>query len=191
MLARSCARSAPHVLRSGATAAYVSRWSTLLSFAAARAVAASLLSLPLKNAANVDGAALDLSDVLAETFSAPPLASRLPLRATQCVTGRLGVWLPVMPRTGTADWPEKVRQKKEGNVDILLPKLGGLQLPMMQCFHMFSHSTDAILGATACSNQYPQLGLQFHTKIFRKQRRTVECQLGKWPCGPPRNKPQE
>ena len=82
MLARSRARSAPHVLRSGATAAYVSRWSALLSFAAARAVAASLLSLLLGNAANVDGAALDLSDVLAETFSAPPLASRLPLRAS-------------------------------------------------------------------------------------------------------------
>ena len=82
MLARSRARSAPHVLRSGATAAYVSRWSALLAFAVARAVAASLLSLPLGNAANVDGAALDLSDVLAETFSAPPLASRLPLRAS-------------------------------------------------------------------------------------------------------------
>ena len=82
MLARSRARSAPHVLRSGATAAYVSRWSSLLSFAAARAVAASLRSLLLGNAANVDGAALDLSDVLAETFSAPPLASRLPLRAS-------------------------------------------------------------------------------------------------------------
>ena len=82
MLARSRARSAPHVLRSGATAAYVSRWSALLSFAAARAVAASLLSLPLGDAANVDGAALDLSDVLAETFSAPPLASRLPLWAS-------------------------------------------------------------------------------------------------------------
>ena len=63
-------------------APYVSRWSASLSFAAARAVAASLLSLPLGNAANVDGAALDLSDVLAETFSAPPLASRLPLRAS-------------------------------------------------------------------------------------------------------------
>ena len=79
MLARSRARSAPHVLRSGATAAYVSRWSALLSFAAARAVAASLLSLPLGNAASVDGAALDLSDVLAKTFFAPPLASGLPL----------------------------------------------------------------------------------------------------------------
>ena len=64
MLARSHARSAPHVLRSGATAASVSRWSALLSYAAARAVAASLLSLPLGNAANVDVAALDLSDVL-------------------------------------------------------------------------------------------------------------------------------
>ena len=82
MLARSRARSVPHVLRSGATAAYVFRWSSLLSFAAARAVAASLLSLLLGNTANVDGASLDLSDVLAKTFSAPPLARRLPLQAS-------------------------------------------------------------------------------------------------------------
>ena len=39
---------------------------SLVCFAAARAVAASFLSLPLANAANVDGAALELSDLLAE-----------------------------------------------------------------------------------------------------------------------------
>ena len=43
LLARSRARSAPPPLRAGATAAYVSRWSELTSFAAV----ASLLSLPL------------------------------------------------------------------------------------------------------------------------------------------------
>ena len=35
------------------------------------------------------------------------------LGLSQCATGRLGVWLLVMPRTGTADWPEKVRQKNK------------------------------------------------------------------------------
>ena len=82
-LARSRARSAPSLLRAGATAAYVSRWSALLSFAAARAVAA--MSLPLANAANVDGAALELSDLLAEdrAIVLPPLASRLQLRPEQ------------------------------------------------------------------------------------------------------------
>ena len=34
------------------------------------------------------------------------------LGRSPCATGRLGVWLLVMPRAGTADWPEKVRQKK-------------------------------------------------------------------------------
>ena len=52
--ARSRARAAPPLLRSSATAAYVTRWSALLSFAAARALAASLLSLPLAHTANVD-----------------------------------------------------------------------------------------------------------------------------------------
>ena len=55
LLARSRSRATPPLLRSSARAAYVARWSALLSFAAARALAASLLSLPLANAANVDG----------------------------------------------------------------------------------------------------------------------------------------
>ena len=85
LLAHSRARSAPASLRAGATAAYVSRWSALLSFAAARTVSASLLSLPLANAANVDGEAPELSELLAEDPGAvpPPLASRLPMRADE------------------------------------------------------------------------------------------------------------
>ena len=80
LLARSRARAAPPLLRSSATAAYVTRWSALLSFAAARALAASLLSLPLAHTANVDGDPLDLSDLLGAAHEAlpPSLPSRLP-----------------------------------------------------------------------------------------------------------------
>ena len=82
LLARSRARAAPPLLRSSATAAYVTRWSALLSFAAARALAASLLSLPLAHTANVDGDPLDLSDLLGAAHEAlpPSLPSRLPPR---------------------------------------------------------------------------------------------------------------
>ena len=80
LLARSRARAAPLLLRSSATAAYVTRWSALLSFAAARALAASLLSLPLAHTANVDGDPLKLSDLLGAAHEAlpPSLPSRLP-----------------------------------------------------------------------------------------------------------------
>ena len=75
----------PSLLRAGAMATCVFRRSDLLFFAAARAVAASLLSLPLANTANVDAAALELSDLLAEdpAASLPPVARRLPLRPEQ------------------------------------------------------------------------------------------------------------
>ena len=82
-LLRSRARSAPPPLRSSATSAYVSCSSELLSVAAARAIATSLFSLLLGNAADVDGTVPDLSDVFAEDVPAPSLASRLPLRASQ------------------------------------------------------------------------------------------------------------
>ena len=84
LLARSRSRAAPPLLRSSAWAAYVARWSALLSFAAVQALAASLLSLPLAIAANVDGEALELSDLLgaaaSEAAPPPPVPSRLPLR---------------------------------------------------------------------------------------------------------------
>ena len=67
----------PLPLRSSATAAYVTRWSALLSFAAARALTASLLSLPLAHTANVDGDPLELSDLLGAAHEALP-PSRLP-----------------------------------------------------------------------------------------------------------------
>ena len=80
LLARSRTRAAPPLLRSSATAAYVTRWSALLSFAAARAPAASLLSPPLAHTANVDGDPLELSDLLGAAHEALPPShpSRLP-----------------------------------------------------------------------------------------------------------------
>ena len=78
LLARCRARSAPPPLQSACISAYVLRWSALLAFAAARAFATSLLSLPLSGAANVDGDPPLLSDLLAEASAPPPLASRMP-----------------------------------------------------------------------------------------------------------------
>ena len=78
LLARCRARSAPPPLQSARKFAYVLRWSALLAFAAARAFATSLLSLPLSGAANVDGDPPLLSDLLAEASAPPPLASRMP-----------------------------------------------------------------------------------------------------------------
>jgi len=62
--------------RSAAISAFTLRWSAPLSFAAARSFAASLLSLPLTGTANVDGEIPPLSDMLADSASLPPLASR-------------------------------------------------------------------------------------------------------------------
>ena len=76
-LARCKARSAPPPSRAAAISAFTLRWSALLSFAAARSFAASLLSLPLTGTANVDGELPPLSDMLADSASLPPLASRL------------------------------------------------------------------------------------------------------------------
>ena len=78
LIARSRARSAPPPLQSACISAYVLRWSALLAFAAARAFATSLLSLPLSGAANVDGDPPLLSDLLAEPSACPPFASRMP-----------------------------------------------------------------------------------------------------------------
>ena len=76
------ARHAPHrhpreLLPSPRSPYFTLRWSALLSFAAARSFAASLLSLPLTGTANVDGELPPLSDMLADSVSLPPLASRL------------------------------------------------------------------------------------------------------------------
>jgi len=58
--------------------AFALRRSALLSFAAARSFAASLLVLPLFGTANLDGEVPLLSDVLADSAELPPIASRLP-----------------------------------------------------------------------------------------------------------------
>ncbi|OLP92739.1 hypothetical protein AK812_SmicGene25421 [Symbiodinium microadriaticum] len=65
-------------MMSACISAYVLRWSALLAFAAARAFATSLLSLPLSGADNVDGDPPLLSDLLAEPSASPPFASRMP-----------------------------------------------------------------------------------------------------------------
>ncbi|OLQ06448.1 hypothetical protein AK812_SmicGene10260 [Symbiodinium microadriaticum] len=57
LLARARARSAAVTQRAACVAAFVTRWSGLLSIAAARSFAASLLSLPISNTANLDGEA--------------------------------------------------------------------------------------------------------------------------------------
>ena len=63
---------------SSSSASSPTRWSAKLSFAAARAFAASLLSLPLPRTVNVDGHAPDLSDVVVMTAGLHP---RLPANA--------------------------------------------------------------------------------------------------------------
>ena len=95
----------PSLLRAGAMATCVFRRSDLLFFAAAPAVAASLLSLPLVNTANVDAAALELSDLLADdpatsfppSCQAPPAAAcavSLGLGLLPAYNQSLGLWMP-------------------------------------------------------------------------------------------------
>ena len=55
----------------------LSRWSVLLPFAAARSFAASVLSLSLRDTANVDGELPSLSDIFADSPSQPALARRV------------------------------------------------------------------------------------------------------------------
>ena len=78
LFARLRARAVPAASRGPGISAFASRWSALLSFAAARAFAASLLSLPLGGAANVGEKSPLLSDILANSCLEPPLASRMP-----------------------------------------------------------------------------------------------------------------
>ena len=77
LLARCKARSAPPPSRAAAISAYTLQWSALLSFAAARSFAASLLFLPVTGTANVDGELPPLSDILTDSTAQPPHASRL------------------------------------------------------------------------------------------------------------------
>ena len=77
LLARARARNAAVTQRAACVVAFVTRWSGLLSIAAARSFAASLLSLPISNTANLDGEAPLLSDVLADSSETPPFTSRM------------------------------------------------------------------------------------------------------------------
>ena len=77
LLARARARRAAVTQSAACVAAFVTRWSGLLTIAAARSFAASLLSLPISNTANLDGEAPLLSDVLADSSETPPFTSRM------------------------------------------------------------------------------------------------------------------
>ena len=68
---------APCALRAAARAAWVARWSGLLAVAAQRAIAASLLELPLAGECNLAGDAPELHEVLADVrWQHPVLGSR-------------------------------------------------------------------------------------------------------------------
>ena len=80
LLAQARARSALDILRRGTQQAFLSRWSALLSVAAQRAFALSLLELP-HTWAIADGEPPDLGNVLADArWEEAPLPSRMPLR---------------------------------------------------------------------------------------------------------------
>eukprot|EP00439_Symbiodinium_sp_Y106_P044021 s6837_g5.t1 len=67
----------PAPLRAAACAAWVARWSGLLAVAAQRAIAASLLELPLAGECNLAGDAPELHEVLADVrWQLPVLGSR-------------------------------------------------------------------------------------------------------------------
>ena len=81
-LARAKARTAPRWLRAATAQASASRWSALLAMAAQRALAASLLELPLRPEAAFEGEGPSLSDLLADArWESEVVPSRLPLRA--------------------------------------------------------------------------------------------------------------
>ena len=79
MLAKARARSSPPSLQAATSAALVSRWSALLTHAAATAFAASLLFEDLSPHHNHDGDLLPLGHLLSHT-SPPVPVSRLPAR---------------------------------------------------------------------------------------------------------------
>ena len=81
LLARARVRAVPAQIRKSAQLAYLARWSGIVSVAASKAFAASLLHLPLETTCNVDGEEPDISAVLDDArYLAPPAVSRLPAR---------------------------------------------------------------------------------------------------------------
>ncbi|CAE7607217.1 unnamed protein product [Symbiodinium sp. CCMP2592] len=82
--ARCRARSVPPPSRAAAISAFTLRWFAVLSDAAPRFFAANLLSLPHTGTANFDGELPPLSDILADSPSQPPFASRVVLLRFAC-----------------------------------------------------------------------------------------------------------
>ena len=81
LLAKSRARAYPRLLRASAQMAYTSRWTGLLAVAAHRALAATLLELPVDESA-MDGEDPFLEDVLHEArLVEAPAPSRLSAEA--------------------------------------------------------------------------------------------------------------
>ena len=79
-LARAKARTYPRLLQASAQMAFTSRWVGLLAVAAHRALAATLLELPVEESA-ADGEVPLLEDVLhSARLAEAPVPSRLPLR---------------------------------------------------------------------------------------------------------------
>ena len=77
LLAGQRASDVQAAMRAAARAAWVARWSGLLAVAAQRAVAASLLELPLAGECNVAGEAPELHEVLADVrWQLPTFGSR-------------------------------------------------------------------------------------------------------------------
>ena len=77
LLAKTRAQGAPQQLGASAVAAYIARWSALLSAAASRTFAVSLLFEDFANHSNIDTSLPELSDLLPQCPE-PPAHSRLP-----------------------------------------------------------------------------------------------------------------
>ena len=82
LLARARAAGAPAAVRNAAQAAWVLRWSGLISVAAQRALAATFLELPLQSELAAAGPPPALHELLADArWQQAPEPSRLPARA--------------------------------------------------------------------------------------------------------------
>ncbi len=77
-LAKAKARMVPRILRPSVRAAYFHRWTGMLAVAAQRALAATLMELPVDDAEGVDGGPPTLEDVLLDArLLDPPQPSRV------------------------------------------------------------------------------------------------------------------
>ena len=79
LLAKAKTRGMPRIMRMSARLAFQQRWTGILSVAAQRALAATLLDLPVEDAAGVDGDEPFLEEVLLDArLLEAPEPSRLP-----------------------------------------------------------------------------------------------------------------